>query len=55
MSAISSVASNPYSQTSPLDRLQNELSSEVSSGTISSSDQSALSTALTLRELREKS
>lgn len=32
---------------SPLSRLQNELASEVSAGTISSSDQSALSTALT--------
>ncbi len=31
---------------SPLDRLQNELQSEVSSGAISSTDQSALSTAL---------
>ncbi|KYG25416.1 hypothetical protein SE92_30745, partial [Bradyrhizobium sp. AT1] len=32
---------------SPLQRLQQQLQSEVSAGTISSSDQSALSTALT--------
>jgi hypothetical protein len=41
-----SAASAGTSQ-SPLQRLQQELQSEVSAGTISSSDQSALSTALT--------
>ncbi|WGD54429.1 hypothetical protein QA641_11260 [Bradyrhizobium sp. CB1650] len=44
MSTISSLASGSYQ--SPLQRLQQELQSEVSAGTISSSDQSALSTAL---------
>jgi len=45
MSSISSIAL-PQS-TSPLARLQSELASEVSAGTISSVDQSALSSALT--------
>ena len=44
--SISTVGANSSSRPSPLDLLQNELSSEVSAGTISSSDQSALSTAL---------
>jgi hypothetical protein len=43
-SAISSSAFAQY--TSPLTRLQNELASEVSAGTISTGDQSALSSAL---------
>jgi hypothetical protein len=46
MTSISSTT-YPSSFTSPLDRLQSELSSEVADGTISSSDQSALSGALT--------
>jgi len=45
MTSISSVGS--YQPQSPLDALENELSSEVSNGTISASDESALSTALT--------
>src|ERR1043165_7467983 len=45
MTSISAVPSNSY--TSPLQRLQDELTSEVNSGAISSSDQSALSSALT--------
>ena len=46
MSLISS-ATAMSQQFSPLSRLQSELASEVSSGTISSGDQSALSSALT--------
>ena len=45
MSSISAASAGNYQ--SPLQRLQQELQSEVSAGTISSSDQSALSTALT--------
>ena len=45
MSSISSIT-YPQSFSSPLNRLQNELNSEVSAGTISSSDKSALSAAL---------
>jgi len=45
MTSISSTT-YPSSFSSPLDRLQSELSSEVSAGTISSSDQSALAGAL---------
>ena len=45
MTSISSIGG--YQPQSPLDALENELSSEVSSGAISSSDQGALSTALT--------
>ena len=45
MTSIS--AASAGSHKSPLQRLQQELQSEVSAGTISSSDQSALSTALT--------
>ena len=44
-SAIFSSGSSQYQ--SPLTRLQSELSSEVSSGAVSASDQSALSSALT--------
>jgi hypothetical protein len=44
MSSIASATSQAFS---PLSLLQKELASEVSSGTISSSDQSALSSALT--------
>ncbi len=44
MSSIMSATAMPQS---PLSRLQAELASEVSDGTISSADQSALSTALT--------
>jgi hypothetical protein len=44
MTSISSVG---FQHQSPLATLQNALTSEVSSGTISSSDQSALSSALT--------
>jgi hypothetical protein len=44
MTSISSVG---FQHQSPLATLQNELTSEVSSGTISSSDQSAMSSALT--------
>src|ERR1700733_3390253 len=46
MTSISALSSNSY-QSSPLQRLQDELQSEVNSGAISSSDQSALSSALT--------
>jgi hypothetical protein len=45
MSTISAI-SNQYQYPSPLDRLQNELTSEVQSGTISADDQNALSSAL---------
>ena len=45
MSSISALGSSQYS--SPLQQLEAELQSEVSDGTISSSDQSALSSALT--------
>lgn len=44
MTSISSATSQQFS---PLSRLQSELASEVSAGTISSDDQSALSSALT--------
>lgn len=44
MTSIGTVSS--YKPPSPLELLQNEMSSEVSSGTISSSDESALSSAL---------
>ena len=43
---MSSISSVPGQFPSPLAMLQNELTSEVSAGTISSSDQSALSSAL---------
>jgi hypothetical protein len=46
MTAISTVSSNQYAFTSPRDLLQNELTKEVSAGTISSGDQDALSSAL---------
>lgn len=46
MTSISALSSSQYQYPSPLDRLQNELTSEVSAGTISSSDQDALSGAL---------
>ncbi|UWU79175.1 hypothetical protein N2603_12155 [Bradyrhizobium huanghuaihaiense] len=45
MTSISAASAGSYQ--SPLQRLQQELQSQVSAGTISSSDQSALSTALT--------
>jgi len=45
MSSISSIGSSQYS--SPLQQLEAELQSEVSAGTVSSSDESALSSALT--------
>src|ERR1700677_2318274 len=45
MTSISATSNNNY--LSPLQLLQNELQTEVSSGAISSSDQSALSAALT--------
>jgi hypothetical protein len=45
MTAISTVSSNQYAFTSPRDLLQNELTKEVSAGTISSADQNALSSA----------
>ncbi|MBB4371170.1 hypothetical protein GGD63_003968 [Bradyrhizobium sp. cir1] len=45
MTSISAASAGSYQ--SPLQRLQQELQSEVSAGTISSSDQSVLSTALT--------
>jgi hypothetical protein len=45
MSSISAV-SNQYQYTSPLDRLQNELTTEVQSGTINADDQNALTNAL---------
>ena len=44
---MTSISPTGYQQQSPLITLQNELTSMVSSGTISSSDQSALSSALT--------
>jgi hypothetical protein len=44
MTSISSVSAGTHQ--SPLQRLQQELQSEVSAGTVSSSDESALSTAL---------
>jgi hypothetical protein len=44
---MTSISPTNYQQQSPLSLLQNELTSQVSSGTISSSDQSALSSALT--------
>jgi hypothetical protein len=47
MTSISSLASSQMARTSPLDRLQAELASEVSAGTISRDDKSALSSALT--------
>ena len=43
MTSISATSTSAYS---PLDLLKSELSKEVSAGTISSSDQSALSSAL---------
>ena len=43
MTSISATTANSYS---PLDRLKSELTKEVSAGTISSSDESALSSAL---------
>src|SRR5437879_786865 len=46
MTAISTVSSNQYAFTSPPDLLQNELTKEVSAGTISTGDQDALSSAL---------
>jgi len=45
MTSISAASAGNYQ--SPLQRLQQQLQSDVSDGTISSSDQSALSTALT--------
>lgn len=47
MSSISALGSSQYNYTSPLQQLEAELQSEVSAGTISSSDQSALTSALT--------
>jgi len=44
---MTSISPINYQQQSPLSLLQNELTSEVSSGTISASDQSALGSALT--------
>ncbi len=44
---MTSIASTTAQPQSPLTRLQSELASEVSAGTISSDDQSALSSALT--------
>ena len=44
MTSISALSSTSYQ--SPLQKLQDELQSEVNSGAISSSDQSALSSAL---------
>jgi hypothetical protein len=46
MTSIAATGTGAAGYLSPLDRLQNELQSEVSSGAISSTDQSALSTAL---------
>jgi len=46
MSSIASIGVPPQSFSSPLSQLQDELSSEVSAGTISTDDQSALSSAL---------
>jgi hypothetical protein len=45
MSSISATSSNSYQ--SPLQKLQDQLQAEVNSGTISSTDQNALSSALT--------
>lgn len=45
MTSISALSSNSH-QSSPLQRLQDELQAEVNSGKISSSDQSALASAL---------
>ena len=45
MTSISAASTNTYQ--SPLQKLQDELQSEVNSGAISSSDQDALSAALT--------
>src|ERR1700750_2876980 len=45
MTPISAASTNTYQ--SPLQKLQDELSSEVNSGAVSSSDQDALSAALT--------
>ena len=47
MSSVSSLGSSQYTYSSPLQQLEAELQSEVSAGTVSSSDQSALSSALT--------
>ena len=47
MSSVSALGSSQYNYTSPLQQLEAELQSEVSAGTVSSSDQSALSSALT--------
>ena len=47
MSSISVLGSSQHNYTSPLQQLEAELQSEVSAGTVSSSDQSALSSALT--------
>lgn len=46
MTSISALSTHHHQHTSPLQRLQDELQPEVSSGTISASDQSALSSAL---------
>ena len=46
MTSISALSTHHHQHTSPLQRLQDELQSEVSSGAISSSDQAALSSAL---------
>src|ERR1700753_1627188 len=45
MTSLSGGGSSTY--TSPLQKLQDELQAEVSSGTVSSSDETALSSALT--------
>src|SRR6266550_4977432 len=45
MTSISAISSSNYQ--SPLQKLQDELQAEISSGTIGSSDQDALSSALT--------
>jgi hypothetical protein len=47
MSSVSSLGSSQYTYNSPLQQLEAELQSEVSAGTVSSSDESALSSALT--------
>jgi hypothetical protein len=47
MSSVSSLGSSQYTYSSPLQQLEAELQSEVSAGTVSSSDESALSSALT--------
>ncbi|NVO13670.1 MAG: hypothetical protein HXX10_06515 [Rhodoplanes sp.] len=46
MTSISAAGLQSQAFSSPRDRLQNELLSEISSGTVSASDQSALSSAL---------